>query len=733
VERARDEAVDEADKALVEQIAEALTEYGRLPGYEARTKSIESLMGSLQRREERLGPTTPPPRKKAKPPRQEKPPSKVKSKSKLRKERETAVQPQQQTEIEDAPIKTTLPQVDPDPNGLAQPVTIIKGVGPKISELIEKLGARNIWELLYLYPRRYDDYTLMKPIYQLQYGDQVTVIGTIWETRARQTRNNQVIVQSVISDGTAKVQASWFNQRWLLDKLPAGMQIVLSGTVDQYLGRLVFNSPEWEPLEIDPLKTRRIVPIYPLTQGLNSNKLRDIMRKTVHHWAPRVPETLPEALRQRQDLFNLQDALYHIHFPDSQEALHRAQRRIVFDELFLLQLGMQSQRQDWQSQPAIPVHPNAAEMVRFRNALPFELTGAQRRVINEIADDMAKNIPMNRLLQGDVGAGKTIVAAAAMMFAAKTGHQSALMAPTEILAEQHYQGLQALLAPLDIEMRLLTGSTTATEKAQIYMDLSTGAIDLIIGTHALIQEGVSFKNLALAVIDEQHRFGVNQRQALRDKGIHSQDGTVLTPHVLVMSATPIPRTLALSMYGDLDLSILDEMPPGRQEIKTRWIHTRERERAYSFVRSQIENGRQAYIIYPLVEESDKIDAKAAVAEHERLQNQVFPDLTVGLIHGRLKSSEKEAAMRAFYQGETNVLVSTSVIEVGVDVPNSTVMMIDGANRFGLAQLHQFRGRVGRGEHQSYCLLVADGESIETEKRLSAIEQTNDGFLLAEKD
>ena len=271
------------------------------------------------------------------------------------------------------------------------------------------------------------------------------------------------------------------------------------------------------------------------------------------------------------------------------------------------------------------MNPNAAELVRFRNALPFELTGAQHRVIKEIADDMSKNVPMNRLLQGDVGAGKTIVAAAAMMLTAKTGHQSALMAPTEILAEQHYQGLHKLLAPLDIEMRLLTGSTPASEKAQIYTDLETGAIDLVIGTHALIQEGVSFKNLALAVIDEQHRFGVNQRQALRDKGIHNQDGTTLTPHVLVMSATPIPRTLALSMYGDLDLSILDEMPPGRQEIKTRWIHTRERERAYSFIRSQIENGRQAYIIYPLVEESDKIDAKAAVAEHERLQNQVFPN------------------------------------------------------------------------------------------------------------
>jgi ATP-dependent DNA helicase RecG len=725
VSKAREEAENEADKALVEQIAEALTEYGNLPGREARAKSIDDLMSGLQRREERMGgvPTRAPTVTR----------STQKPEPKPQLQKTAVLHAPKSPQKEPVPAQTTLPKADPDPQGLSQPVTTIKGVGSKIAQLLENLGASTIFDLLYIFPRRYDDYTLMKPIHQLKYGDQVTIIGTIWETRARQSRNNQVIVQSTISDGTAKIQANWFNQRWLANKLKAGMHVVLSGTVDQYLGRLVFNSPEWEPLEIDPLKTRRIVPVYPLTQGLHGNKLRDIMQKTATYWAARVPEILPETVRKRHNLYSLPEALFHIHFPESQDALHHARRRIVFDELFLLQLGMQTQRQEWQSQPAIPITPNAAELVRFRNSLPFELTKAQHRVINEIAADMTRNVPMNRLLQGDVGAGKTIVAAAAMLLTAKTGSQTALMAPTEILAEQHYQGLHKLLVPLDIEMRLLTGSTSAAEKAQIYTDLATGAIDLVIGTHALIQEGVNFKNLALAVIDEQHRFGVDQRQMLRDKGIHTHEGRTLTPHVLVMSATPIPRTLALSLYGDLDLSILDEMPPGRQEIKTRWIQTRERERAYSFIRSQIENGRQAYIIYPLVEESDKIDAKAAVAEHERLQKQVFPDLTVGLIHGRLKSEEKEATMRAFYQGETNILVSTSVIEVGVDVPNSTVMMIDGANRFGLAQLHQFRGRVGRGEHQSYCLLVSDGESIETEKRLSALEQSNDGFVLAEKD
>ncbi len=734
VEQAREEAVDEADRALVEQIGEVLNDYGRLPGRESRAKAIDSLMTSLQRRDERVGTTV----------TKKQPPRKPAQKTKPAKKAATpkSQKPAKRNELKTAPhfskgqaVKTVKPVeiVEPDPEGLAKSVTALSGIGPKKAEQLAKVGATTIRELLDVYPRRYDDYTLMKPIHQLQYGDQVTIIGTIWETRARRTHNNQIIVQSVISDGSAKIQATWFNQRWLADKLKAGMQIVLSGTVDQYLGRLVMNSPEWEPLEIEPLKTRRIVPVYPLTQGLTSNRMRDMMQTAVKRWAPRVADPLPEPIRNRHQLNSLPQALTQVHFPDTQDALHHARRRIVFDELFLLQLGMQGQRQDWQSQPTTSIVPDPAEMVRFRNALAFELTGAQKRVIEEIRIDIGKNVPMNRLLQGDVGAGKTAVAAAALMFAAKTGSQAALMAPTEILAEQHFHSLSELLVPLGIELRLLTGSTPTTEKTRVYTDLETGAIDIIIGTHALIQKGITFKNLTLAVVDEQHRFGVDQRQALRDKGARNSSGTVLTPHVLVMSATPIPRTLALSLYGDLDLSILDEMPPGRQEIKTRWLQTRERERAYSFIRGQIEKGRQAFIIYPLVEESDKVDAKAAVDEYVRLQKEVFPNLKLGLIHGRLKSAEKEAAMRHFYEGDTHILVSTSVIEVGVDVPNSTVMMVDGANRFGLAQLHQFRGRVGRGEHQSYCLLVADGETAVSEQRLSALEQTSDGFILAEKD
>ncbi|MCP4424077.1 MAG: ATP-dependent DNA helicase RecG [Chloroflexi bacterium] len=750
VGQAREEAVDEADRALVEQVSEVLMEYGRLPDVKARQKALDSLTDRLQKRRERLGDKAAP----TKPVRQRaQPERKSRRERPLKHERphkpERAPKHERQLKPERAPKSKTpfplskpakeplpevklLPPAEPDPEGLSQSVTALKGVGPKIAEQLARLNAETIWNLLYVFPRRYDDYTLMKPIKDLVYGEQVTVIGTIWETRARRTRGNQIIVQSIISDGTANIQATWFNQKWLAEKLPAGMQIVLSGKVDQYLGRLVFNSPEWEPLEMDPLRTRRIVPVYPLTEGLSAKKMRGAVDTAVTRWSPHIPDPLPEPIRKRRNFYQLHQAIQQIHAPATQDSLHRARRRLIFDELFLLQLGMQGQRHKWQAQPGIPLTTDVNALNQFRASLPYKLTNAQNRVVDEIANDMTQETPMNRLLQGDVGAGKTVVAAAAMIIAVKAGTQAALMAPTEILAEQHYAGLNALLAPLGIETCLLTGSTPAAKKTQVYADLASGKAQVAIGTHALIQEAVTFKQLALAVIDEQHRFGVDQRQALREKGAETVNGKP-NPHLLVMSATPIPRTLALSLYGDLDLSVLDEMPPGRQEIKTRWLRHSERERAYAFIRGQIEQGRQAYVIYPLVEESDKIDAKAAVEEYERLKSEVFSKATVGLIHGRLKSNEKETAMRAFNAGETDVLVATSVIEVGVDVPNSTVMLIEGANRFGLAQLHQFRGRVGRGQHQSYCILISDAETAVAEGRLRALEQTNDGFILAEKD
>jgi ATP-dependent DNA helicase RecG len=737
VGQAREEAVDEADKALVEQVAEVLSSYSKLHGADARKKAVDGLLASLERRKKRLGETpeqqiTSKAKKAAQKKPQAAPEEQVVESTRPDKHEAAAEARSKKTEVDETEAEEGIPEdIEPDIEGLKQPVTSIKGVGPKISQKLEKLGAQTIYDLLTLFPRRYDDYTLMKPINRLNYGEQVTVIGTIWQTRARRVRGNQTLVQAVVNDGTGSIQANWYNQPWLTKQLPTGMQIVLSGKVDQFLGRPVFNSPQWEPLELEPLRTRRIVPVYPLTEGLSSHRMREIMEKTVSYWSLRVPDALPEPMRRRLKLYPLSQALQQIHFPESQESLHKARKRLAFDELFLLQLGMQSQRRQWRSRSAVPIPEQPEQLAEFLDLLPFSLTGAQERVVKEILHDMAADVPMNRLLQGDVGSGKTAVAAMAMFAAAKNGMQAALMAPTEILAEQHFQGLNQLLAPSGLTLALLTGSTSASDRTAIYEGLAGGSIQIVIGTHALIQDTVNFNNLALAVIDEQHRFGVEQRGALRGKG--GQNGEQVNPHLLVMSATPIPRTLALSLYGDLDLSILDEMPPGRQEIKTRWLRASERERAYNFVRQQVEEGRQAYLIFPLVEESDKVDAKAAVDEYEVLEREVFPDLQVGLIHGRLKSDEKEAVMRAFYAGELNILVATSVIEVGVDVPNSTVMVIEGANRFGLAQLHQFRGRVGRGQHQSYCVLIADESTEDAEKRLLALEETNDGFLLAEKD
>ncbi len=715
VSQAREEAKDEADLALIEQVAETLAEYSRLPGTEARAASIDMLQSKLKMRQELHGDTN--------------------QVTKAVKKKVTRARTPQATKEKPPDVyEEEEPQsMTPDPEGLRQSTTTIRGVGVKTAEQLSALGGESIGDLLYMVPRRYDDYTLLKPINHLEYGEQVTIIGTIWETRVRQGRNLKY-VQSVVTDGTGKIQATWFNQPWLAEKLKAGMQIVLSGTVDQFLGRPVFQNPEWEPLEMEPLRTRRIVPVYGLTKGLTARKMREVMKRVTGEWAPRVPDPVPPSIRSRRKYVSLQKALKQIHFPDNKETLHRARQRLVFDELFLLQLGMLGHRRDWQASPGLPVPYDRTPLNRFISQLPFELTKAQRRVIDEIATDMAKPVPMNRLLQGDVGSGKTVVAAAAMILTAQAGIQAALMAPTEILAEQHFKGLSKILGSFGFSVSLLTGSTPAAERQELYAGLADGTIQIVIGTHALIQENVRFHRLGLAIIDEQHRFGVDQRKALRDKGSPSTDDSERpNPHLLVMSATPIPRSLALSMYGDLDLSIVDEMPPGRQEIKTYWLRSSERERAFAFVRGQIAKGRQAFVIYPLVEESDKVEAKAATEEYQRLQKEIFPDLKLDLLHGRMKAADKEAAMRDFYNGKTDILVATSVIEVGIDVPNSTVMLIEGANRFGLAQLHQFRGRVGRGEHQSYCLLIADAVAGDADERLAALEKSNDGFLLAEKD
>ncbi len=613
--------------------------------------------------------------------------------------------------------------------GLDAPVTRLPGIKEAYAEKLDKLGVSTIGDFLTLYPRRYDDYSTLKTIRELEYNEEVTIIAQVWETKLRQSKNRRAIVSTILSDGTGTIEATWFNQPWLEKKLITGKQVVVSGKVSQYLGRLVLQSPQWELLQENLVHTGRLVPVYPLTSGITANWLRTQQKKAVDYWAPRLPDYLPDTIRERLDFLSLNDAIRQIHFPDDWNTLESARRRLAFDELLLIQLGVLKQRQVWRANPGTPINIDRSTIDAFIAALPFPLTGAQKRVLDEILADMAQPAAMSRLLQGDVGSGKTVVAIAAMLAVINDGGQTAILAPTEILAEQHFKGMQSLLESagyLDrINIALLTGSTKAADRRQILADLEAGNIHLLVGTHAIIQSDVTFKNLEMAVVDEQHRFGVEQRGLLRGKGGN--------PHMLVMSATPIPRTLALTLYGDLDLSIIDEMPAGRQEIKTVWLAPTARERAYQFVRSQIEKGRQAFVICPLVEESDKIEAKSAIEEHKRLQEKIFPDLSLGLMHGRLSGKAKEAAMIAFRDGETQILVSTSVVEVGIDIPNASTILIEGANRFGLAQLHQFRGRVGRGEHQSYCILLSDSASSEAESRLKVMEKTNDGFVLAEED
>lgn len=618
----------------------------------------------------------------------------------------------------------------------------VSGVGKKWAQRLRRLGIETIRDLLYHLPHRYEDFRTLRKISELMYGDTVTITGTVENTTVRESkRNGTLIVTSVISDGTGTIQATWFNQPYLTRQLRRGRPIRLSGTVDQYLGRLVFKSPEWEPVDRKQLHTGGLVPIYPLTEQISIKWLRGTIRKAVRTYARKIPDPVPAWLRQREapgGRIDLSTALTQVHMPTGKEAIQEARQRLAFDELLLIQIGVLRQRQRWKERPGYPIAPDTEPIQRFERSLPFSLTSAQRRALDEILEDMRQPSAMSRLLQGDVGSGKTVVAAAALLQATAAGFQGAIMAPTEILAEQHYASLRRLLDPETpllpngraVRIALLTGTVqktaTASGRDAVVEQIAAGDVDVVVGTHALIQDHVDFARLGLAIVDEQHRFGVRQRASLREKGHH--------PHMLVMSATPIPRSLALTLYGDLDISVIDELPPGRPKIKTVLATPRERERAYQYLRSQVEAGRQAFIICPLVEDSDTVEAKAAVDEYTRLRREVFPDLRLGLLHGRMSAEEKETAMAAFYRGETDILVSTAVVEVGIDVPNATVMLIESANRFGLAQLHQFRGRVGRGEHPSACILLADENlTSESEARLNVMAETDDGFELAEED
>jgi ATP-dependent DNA helicase RecG len=624
------------------------------------------------------------------------------------------------------------------------PITVVRGISSSLATKFKRLGVNTVRDLLYFFPRRHLDYSQVQSISQLIEGPEQTIIANVWQAQVTMLGGRRG-AEAIVGDETGNVRVVWFNQPYLAKKLATNTRIVLSGRVSLFQGRHVFESPEWELLEARELiHTGRLVPLYPLTQGLRPRQVRKLMKEVVDQWAWKMGDFLPSELKERRNLLGLPQVIIQSHFPEDETVKDRARVRLAFDELFLLQLGVLNKKRDWQeSQPGNSFGADAPAVDTFLRSLPFELTTAQQRVLRELLADLQRPKPMSRLLQGEVGSGKTVVATAALLTAAANGYQGAFMAPTEILAEQHFATVCQLLSRVSsqeergylcsypgllthpLNVALLIGDINQVTKQELHRNISAGDIDIVIGTHALIQKGVEFHRLGLVAIDEQHRFGVIQRSALRQKGFN--------PHVLVMTATPIPRTLALTLYGDLDLSVIDQLPPGRQVIKTKWLKPAQRESAYSFINRQVASGRQAFIICPLVEESEVIEARAAVAEYERLSREVFPDRRLGLLHGRMSAVEKEEVMRHFRSGELNILVSTPVVEVGIDVPNATVMLVESADRFGLSQLHQFRGRVGRGQEQSYCMFLAENPSEVGRERLDIIEKIQDGFELAEED
>ena len=628
---------------------------------------------------------------------------------------------------------------------------IAGGIAKHLPKL-EKLGIRTAQDAVRHYPHRHNDFAHVTKVSQLEHGKEQTIVATVWEASEKRRGPRSVSTQAVLGDETGNVRAIWFGQGYLARTLKPGSQIVISGSVKTFKGRHVFESPEYEMLtgQEELVHTGRLVPVYPSTDGLPQRTMRRIVRAALKPGLAGIKETLTPEVRRSETLMDLAAAITQIHYPDSEADLSAARRRLAFDEMLLLQLAVLSRRRKWHEEAdGIPLSPangagRGSLVDAFLGSLPFALTGAQQRVLGEITADLSRSRPMVRLLQGDVGSGKTVIAIAALLGAVDSGRQGAFMAPTEILAEQHFLTVGHLMAsgppeldddgasaeimmPNDstVTIALLTGGTRKKVKDRLFKAIAAEEVDIVIGTHALIQDSADIPNLAVGVVDEQHRFGVMQRAALTDGG--------LRPHLLAMSATPIPRSLSLTVFGDLDVSVLDEMPSGRKPIKTRWVPKDQRDSAYEFVRKELNDGRQAFIVFPLVEGSESVQARAATEEHERLSRDVFTKHRLGLLHGRMKTAQKEDVMQRFSSGELDALVSTSVIEVGIDVPNATVMMIDGADRFGLAQLHQFRGRVGRGADQSYCLLLSDSTGPDAAERLRIIESVSDGFELAEQD
>jgi len=605
-------------------------------------------------------------------------------------------------------------------------VQFLKGVGPERARVLKKIGIETVGDLITYFPFRHEDRAHLKLFAQITHGEEATVLGVVSEHQITFTRGGKPLLKILLEDGSGKATMVCFNQFYLKDSLPRGTSVVLHGKFERTFRDLQVTNFIYEKLagkEDDLIHTKRIVPIYQVTSKLNLRFLRTLIKRTLDYYLSCLKETLSETILRRHNLMPYQQAVYNIHFPSTREKGEDARRRLIFEEFFFWELAMALRRRQVKV-----INKNRKYQLRknlltaFKEKLPFDFTSAQKRVIREIFNDLMSPKPMNRLLQGDVGSGKTVVALAAILLVVENGYQAAVMAPTEILAEQHYLTLRQMLEGLEVKVELATGRMGQKKKREVYQRIVRGESQIIIGTHALIEQGVKFSNLALAIIDEQHKFGVMQRARLRKKGENLD--------ILVMTATPIPRTLTLTVYGDLDVSIIDQLPPGRRKVLTQRLSEEE---AYQMVIDGVRKGQQAYIVYPIINESDKLELRAAVKMAERLMATVFRDFRVGLLHGQMKSDEKEQVMMKFLNREFDILITTTIIEVGIDVANACLMVIEHSERFGLATLHQLRGRVGRSAEQSLCILLGQIKTEEAKKRVQIMLETNDGFLIAEED
>lgn len=613
-------------------------------------------------------------------------------------------------------------------NILIQSAQFLKGVGPKNIKSLNKLSIFNIRDLLFYFPRRYEDRSNLKKINKISVGSVETVRGRVLTMGLRRLRGRKTIFQIAVGDDSGVLYGTWFNQPYMKNVFKMNDDVILHGKVDRY-SKLQINSPEYEILKSDDedtIHTGRIVPVYSLVADVYQRYLRSLIKRTLDTYMDEVMEFMPPEILKNGDLIGIKQALLNIHFPEDFKKLEIARERMIFDEFFLLQFAIAIKKHDMKENiKGIKFKMRGAQIDKFEKKLPFELTSDQKNVIKDIQGDMRCVKPMNRLLQGDVGSGKTIVSVWALVGCAAEKYQAALMAPTEILARQHYYNITEMLNPLGINVVLLVSGMKKKEKEEVISKIAENKADIVIGTHALIQDSVVWKKLGLVIVDEQHKFGVIQRVKLQKKG--------KAPDVLVMSATPIPRTLAITVYGDMDISTIRQLPPGRTPIETYWISEKKRKDFYAFLKKKIKEKNQVYVVYPIVETSKVLDLKAAAKMYEHFKQDVFPDNNVGLIHGRMKDEEKKDVMQRFLAGKVDILVATTVIEVGIDVPNASIILIEHAERFGLSQLHQLRGRVGRGTKKSYCVLLSEAKSEDAAKRLSAMINTNDGFKIAEVD